>query len=94
MERNVIRELIADINWDLETSAAARVGFSQVTAIPLTSGTLLTRLREKQPDLQQTFHLISNNKRNYLSEMKTCRSPCERDCAEICNLAAARQSAS
>lgn len=36
MERNVIRELITDINLDLETNAAARLDFSQVTAIPLT----------------------------------------------------------
>lgn len=52
MERNVIRELITDINWDLESDAAARLHFSQVTAVPRTLG---TRLENKQTSGSRYF---------------------------------------
>lgn len=83
MERNVTRELIADISSDLELKmASCQERFLTGRRRPTDTGNaLLTSLREKQLDLRQTLHVISNNKRNYLPEMKICRSPCECDCS-------------
>lgn len=72
MERNVIRELITDINSDLKTKTASRrQRFLSGHRRPADIGNVdLTSLPEKEPDLRQVSHVISNNKRNYLPEMK------------------------
>lgn len=63
MERNVIRELITDINSDLEWKTAicqerSLTGRRRPTDI---GNAVLTNLCEKQPKLWQTLHDISNN---------------------------------
>lgn len=75
MERNVIRELIADINWDLEQKTASCQERRLAGRRPTDFRNALWSLCEKQPNLQETLHIISNNKGNYLPERKIYRCP-------------------
>lgn len=74
MERNVIRELITDISSNPESKVASCQERFLTGRLADIRNAVLTRLCEKQQDLRQTLHVISNNKCNYLPEMKICRS--------------------